>query len=267
MPPLPNNYFSKQLDATNSNLFDTEVDIELEVSYRTNIITSNRTMNDNITNHLQQRRSLQDFCVNDEIEFRNAIANAPNVSPMTRIDICVPSMNIDGRIPDISYQGIGIQFKNLDIRCNTTTPKCILNAQNLSRHFYFNQSTVVFRGMIFQNGNGHTDIVKTRAGGSLLVNNSMISFDRCQFRNNIGTEGGAIRAESSNVTFLGGNVTHPTLFENNLGTIGGGAISAVGFTPTITAVDGYIVFRNNSVSTKGVSLNESFLFLMDIYSD
>jgi hypothetical protein len=253
MPPLPNQW-SEHLDDTHLNLFNIEFDTELDVSNETKNTTFRRNgtmsdMNDNIlTTDLQKRRSLQSFCVNDEIEFRTAIANAPNFSPTTRIDICVPIMNIDGSIPDIVYQGIGIIFKNLDIRCNTSTPKCVLNAQDLSRHFYVNQSTVVFRKIIFQSGNGRKDVIYKK-GGALLVNNSIVSFDTCQFRNSIGTDGGAIRAETSTVTFFGGNITHPTLFEHNYGTsTAGGAISIAGWNPTVTAVAGYFVFRNNSIT-------------------
>jgi hypothetical protein len=268
MPPLPINNFSKQLDDNHPNRFHSEVDTELEVSYRTNITTFNSNMavtNDAMSNHLQQRRSLQDFCVNDETEVLTSIANAPNFSSSTtRIDICVPSINMNASIPFIFYPGIGIQFKNLEIRCNATTPSCVLNAQDWSRHFYVRDSYVIFRNIIFQSGNSLIKAgIFSQKGGALLLNNSTVLFDSCQFKNNIGSEGGAIRVESSDVTFLGGTVTHPTLFENNLGTIGGGAISGAisgaGFIPTITAVNGSFVFRNNSVTTREVSLIEAFV--------
>jgi predicted outer membrane repeat protein len=200
----------------------------------------------NMTKDITRRRKLQDFCVTTEPELRMSISVAPNFVP-TRIDICTPTMLIDASGNNPIYQGINIQNTNLDIRCNTTTPRCILDAQGRSRHFYASQTTVTFRDIVFLNGNSNSNS-STKQGGSIwAVQQSNLIFERCQFRNNIaGTRGGAIYSDSSNLTFVGGNVTDPTLFESNTCPESGGAIYARGRNPNITAINGSFVFRNNT---------------------
>jgi predicted outer membrane repeat protein len=195
---------------------------------------------------ITRRRLVQDYCVTAEPQLRLSISAAPNYVP-TRIDICTPTMTIDASSGDPIYQGINIQNKNLDIRCNTTTPRCILDAQGRSRHFYANQTTVTFRDIVFLNGNSNADFWNTRGGSIWAVQQSNLLFERCQFRNNTaGSSGGAINSDSSNLTFVGGNATDPTLFESNTCLSHGGAIHAKGRNPTITATNGYFVFRNNT---------------------
>jgi hypothetical protein len=71
--------------------------------------------------------------------------------------------------------------------------------------------------------------------------------ERCQFKHNTGNIGGTICSDSSHLTLYCGNITNPTLFENNIATYGGGAIRERGINHTIIATDGYFVYRNNSV--------------------
>lgn len=195
-----------------------------------------------LSRNIQYRRSLQNFCVVDETGFRKAIMMAST----TRIDICVPFMNIDASIPNsnTTYQGIYLQNKRqLLIRCNTTTPPCIINAQGLSRHFYTNQSNITFRDIIFQNGNSRKDIVQQKDGGVLYTDKSSIRFERCQFIYNIGSDGGVIASTSSRIEFIGGTIKSPTLFDNNTAYYDGGVI--IGSKTIISATRGYFVFRNN----------------------
>jgi predicted outer membrane repeat protein len=228
-----------------------------------------------LNNNIIRTRRLQDddYCVMDEHEFRIAIATAPTLATnATRIDICVPSLSINASLlrptntsllgnaslPNQTFQGINIKFKNLDIRCNQTvsSSRCILNAQNLSRHFYIERSNVVFRNFIFENGNGMKDTMKD--GGSMFLNRSNVLLDRCQFKENMGGDGGAIYSLSTNITMIGGSDTDPTLFENNVGKFfyGGAIVSTIGQlyggvsgskSSSILATNGFFVFRNNTV--------------------
>lgn len=219
----------------------------------------NENINNSISHYIIKRRKLQDFCVKTGAQLCSAISSAPNFIS-TRIDICISTINMNAScFINPPYKGINVLSKNLDIRCNTTTLSCIVDAQGLSRHFYVSQSTIKFREIIFQNGNGQKDIPKQRDGGSLLLYKSTILFDMCQFKNNIGSDGGAVSSISSTMTFIGGSISNPTLFENNTASYAGGAIYAVGVNTTITATIGNFVFRNNSAGIVSVLYSCSFI--------
>lgn len=281
MPPIPN-FLKKRPERYENVRKKKDYDVTTSIGRRlmnrndelmsSNHITTsfreldlfNMEKNNGISWDIIYGRELQDFCVFTEAQLRDKISLAPTTSPTPfRIDICVSTMNINASVPNPTFQGINIIRKNLDIRCKSTTPRCILDAQYLSRHFYIDESTVVFRGIIFQNGNGRKDAVTKKKGGSLLVYLSFIFLENCEFKNNIGSDGGAITSIASELTFDSGAVTDLTLFQNNTAFFYGGAIYAYNDS-LIATKSGSIVFRNNSAGNVCLLYLFSFLvFLRD----
>jgi hypothetical protein len=162
-------------------------------------------------------------CVMTDTQFIAAINQSPNRShTMTRIDLCVSTINLNalgkfkkGQTPQHFYHhGIAVVNKNLDIRCNCTVSYCTLNAQGLSRHLYISNSTVIIRNVIFQNGRT-TQVAPTHPmnsnGAALALTQSMVTLERCIFRQNTAHyAGGAIIAQNRTTLLM-----HNTTFQSN----------------------------------------------------
>jgi predicted outer membrane repeat protein len=168
-----------------------------------------------------ERRGLLS-CVRNQTELEKAINDAIDYN-VTRIDVCLASspqniMKMDARsFGKANYTGINIVRKNLEIYCHldleatsvgtapfllspssSSSSRCILDAQYLSRHFYIYDSTV----FIFQNGFSKMNSPNQTDGGAFLFEFSNITYQACSFLNNRGDDGGAIASYYSDITFV-----------------------------------------------------------------
>jgi hypothetical protein len=237
-------------------------------------------------NNAVEHRSLAS-CVTSEGELQNAVQNAPsNLSTITVIDICWSPITFQTEL--------NFTRKRLEVKCklSNSSKTCVFDAKDKTRHFNFSHSIVSFRGVSFRNGNANTRGITLidslfqnegiPQGGSLLVFNSDVYMEDCDFQKNRAYLGGAVLSVESRFDMMrcdmvnneanapggptfsfgyGGaifsydstlvltgseDVSKPTIFENNLGDTTGGAILAVkrsGY--AIQTQSGYFAFRSN----------------------
>lgn len=116
-----------------------------------------------------------------------------------------------------------------------TTGKCIIDAQQGSRHFYLKNTKASFDGFIFMNGNVKDNFYDK--GASLWVEDlSTVKINDCDFIDGVARAGGTIYAVFSTIQMTNVNL------KNNLG----GAINSRN--SKITLINGLLTNNSNDVS-------------------
>lgn len=119
-------------------------------------------------------------CVRNQTALEIAIMNAPDNSLIpTNINICKENIRIDARTPNnvTEYLGIHVINKYIRFRCIINVNKrCRIDARRKSRHFYVENSTLIFDRMTFMNGRNKDEMGGwlSLAGSLYLVSSNVV---------------------------------------------------------------------------------------------
>lgn len=180
-------------------------------------------------------------CVTDETGLRSSVLNIPNNSmTLTTIELCAKYIAINVNQPSgmARYSGINLIDKFVRFQCTLGNPreKCVIDAQQRSRHFYLMNSTASFNGITFKNGNALNEFFSS--GGSFFIEFlSMVKINDCDFIGCAASAGGAMFTRFSTIQMA--NVS----FKNNIG----GAIQS-GYSSLVTIINGLLTNNSNNVS-------------------
>lgn len=160
-------------------------------------------------------------CVTDEAELQASVRNIPNNSlTLTTIEICANyiSLNVNQPNGSIRYSGINLINKLVHFQCtlHNASERCIIDAQQGSRHFYILNTTASFNRIVFKNGNVTEE--RFNSGESFWINLSTIQVSECSFIGGTSVAGGAIYVHGSTIDLYNSN------FLNNTAKNGGGLV-------------------------------------------
>jgi hypothetical protein len=187
-------------------------------------------------------------CVSDEIGLRTAIRNAPNYSSTpTNIELCAKYTAIN--VNTSSEINLKNKFVNFQCILPDVRDKCIIDAQQLSRHFIIIDSTISFNRIVFANGNVMRERIND--GASLYVEKSTLVLNHCDFFGGVGSSGGAIFLIFSSITLQDVN------FKNNTG----GAVSTTNSRVQMTNVS---LYNNSNDVSFVITYDLPLAFMYDV---
>ena len=151
-------------------------------------------------------------CVTNEEELRHAVNDANDISSSTptNIDICKKYI--------IMTSQIDINDKSIQFNCiilSNQSELCTFDVQIISRHFWIQNSIVLFKQLVFMNGKVSGNGYNNSSGGSLYINNAStvdIIINCSFFTNEASRDGGAIyiNNSASNLTISNSILTYNT---------------------------------------------------------